>query len=153
MADEDPRRRQRAHGRSEHVDPVEEPDGLARRRRVAHHRAGEERQGHPHEGGGKGEARELHEAGSQRLGDTPTPADVEPVVVEGAAHRPEGGDRQLAAREESQRTGTGDASAHHRAQVAPDPEAQQERGDDDGDRVEADARLQGQDALPGHLIR
>ena len=153
VADEDPRRPQRARGRSEHVDPVQEPDRLARRGRVAHHRASQERQRHPHQDRGQGEARELQEAGAQGLTVDPSPAHVEPVVVERAAHRTERRDRELAGREESERARTRDAGAHHRTQMAPEPETEHERGDDHRDREKTDSRLQGEDALPGHLVR
>ena len=77
---------------------------------------------------------------------------VEQVVVEPAARGAEGADRQLQQAEGAQRHAGRRADGQPAAEQAAEAEPRHERGHDHRHRVDADAAVQGQDALPRDLV-
>jgi hypothetical protein len=94
----------------------------------------------------------VQERGAPQGRVQPRAFEVEHVVVEPATERREQADRQLDDREGRERGRPRQAAAQQAAGVAAQAQARHEGRDDQRDRVDADAGLQGQDALPGHLV-
>ncbi len=150
--DEQPRRGEGAERRAEHVDPVERADRAPGRAHVAQHRPHQERQRHAHEQRGRQQCGKVREAGGERGTLEPRGERVEPVVIEEGAGGSEGGDRELDEREEAQRRARLEPRAQPAAELAADPEPGHEGRHDHRDRVEPDAAVEREDALPGDLV-
>ena len=101
---------------------------------------------------GGSSASKVREAGGERGTLEPRGERVEPVVIEEGAGGSEGGDRELDEREEAQRRARLEPRAQPPAELAADPEPGHEGGHDHRHRVEPDAAVEGEDALPGDLI-
>ncbi len=151
-AHEDPGREEGAHAGADHVQAVENPEPRSCVLRVAHDGAGQKGQGHPHQGGGQGEAQEVEKPRRPRRVVEAGRVPVEQVVEQPGADRSEEAYPEL--QEGESREGAARIELHGQgaAQLAAEPEAGHERRHDHGHRVETDPAAQGQHPLPGHLV-
>ncbi len=77
---------------------------------------------------------------------------VEEVVVQPGRRHSEGTDAGFDESEQPQSAPGSQARRENATQVAPRPQARHERGNDDGHGVDANARVERQNALPHHLV-
>ena len=152
VAHEHPGRQQRADRSTQRVEGVEVPDGPRGPLGLVHQRAHQERQRHPHQERRRRQERELHERRARQRIEPGGQAEREHVVEQGAARRAPDGDADLDQRERDERAARRAPLAEHAARVAAEAEPHHERGHDDRDRVDPDAALQGEDALPDDLV-
>ena len=136
----------------EHVDAVEHADRPSRGARGAHAAPHEEGQRHPHQDGGRQKGDHVQECPPHGIRVPGAEANVEDVVVEPSAQRSPGGDRDFQRGEGHEGALRRQAKAEAAAQMAADAQPRHERAHDHGDRFDSDAGVQGENALPGHLV-
>ena len=151
-ADQQPGRRHRPEARAEDVDAVEDADRARGPPRVAHHGAGEEREGHAHQQGRKQEREEVQQPGAPGDRVEPAHAQVEQVVEEGARRGTEDRHPHLDRGESPQGPIVPQPGAPEAARVAAQAEPGHERPHDHGHRVDPDAARQLEDPLPHDLV-
>lgn len=143
---------ERAGGGAQHVDAVQVADRAPRRAGDSNTRPHEKRQRHPHERRGWQQHEEVKQAADPRRARKPRGSRVEPVVVEEGTRGAEHADGQFERSKRPQRRAPRPPGAQLATELAPDAEPRHERGDNHGNRVQADTAVQGENALPRHLV-